>query len=145
MIRNINYRDLSKSCFKEKIYVKAFPGADVSDMQHYSMPTVKRDPNTIIIHCGTNSLQDYDSPDAFAQEIIDLPTRLKSDDNEVIISSIGIETFSFIGPKIWNSLSEDLKNTKSLLSFKSKSKDWKFTNCPCSICRTYVAGVGYLD
>ena len=57
----------------------------------------------------------------------------------------GIETFSFIGPKIWNSLSEELKNTKSLVSFKSKLKDWKFTNCPCSICRTYIAGVGYID
>ena len=88
MIRNINYRDLSKSCFKEKIYVKAFPGADVSDMQHYSMPTVKRDPNTIIIHCGANILQDHDSPDALAQEIIDLATSLKSDDNKVIISSM---------------------------------------------------------
>ena len=39
----------------------------------------------------------------------------------------GIETFSFIGPKIWNSLSEELKNTKSLVSFKSKSEDSKFT------------------
>ena len=57
----------------------------------------------------------------------------------------GIETFSFIGPKIWNTLPEEFKNTKSLVSFKSKLKDWQFTNCPCSICRTYVAGVGYID
>jgi hypothetical protein len=98
-----------------------------------------------MIYCGTNGLHVHDSPDALAQEIIDFVTSLKSDDNEVIISSIGIETFSFIGPKIWTSLSEELKNTKSLVSFKSKLKDWKFTNCPCSICRTYVAGVGYID
>jgi hypothetical protein len=57
-------------------------------MQHYSMPTVKRDPNTILIHRGTNSLQDHDSPDTLAQEIIDLATNLKSDNSEVIISSI---------------------------------------------------------
>ena len=43
---------------------------------------------TVIIHCGTNSLQAYDSPDALAQEIIDLATSLKNDDNEVMISSI---------------------------------------------------------
>ena len=55
----------------------------------------------------------------------------------------GIETFSSLGPKIWNSLSEELNNTKSLVSFKSKLKDWKF-NCPCSICRAYIAGVGYI-
>ena len=88
MIRNINYRDISKSCPKEKIYVKAYPGADVSDMRHYSMPTAKRNPNTIFIHCGTNSLQTHDTPESLAQEIIDLATSLKSNDNEVIISSI---------------------------------------------------------
>ena len=57
----------------------------------------------------------------------------------------GIESFSFIDPKLWNSLSEELKNTKSLVSFKAKLKNWKFTNCPCSICKAYIAGVGYLD
>ena len=68
--------------------MKAYPGADVSDMRHYSMPTAKRNPNTIFIHCGTNSLQTHDTPESLAQEIIDLATSLKSDDNEVIISSI---------------------------------------------------------
>ena len=56
----------------------------------------------------------------------------------------GIESFSFIGPKLWKTPSEELKNTKSLVSFKSKLKNWIFTNCPCSICKTYIAGVGYL-
>ena len=57
----------------------------------------------------------------------------------------GIESFSFIGPMIWNSLSEELKTCESLVSFKSKLKDWRFSNCPCSICRNYVSGVGYTD
>ena len=57
----------------------------------------------------------------------------------------GTETFSFIGPKIWNSLTDDLKSTKSLSSFKSKIKDFDIKNCPCSICKTYIPGVGYLD
>ena len=50
--------------------------------------TAKRDPNTIFIHCGTNSLQTHNTPESLAQEIIGLATSLKSDDNEVIISSI---------------------------------------------------------
>ena len=45
----------------------------------------------------------------------------------------GIEFFSSIGPKLWNTLLEELKNTKSLVSLKSKLKNWKFTNCPYSI------------
>ena len=68
--------------------MKAFPGADVSDMHHYSMSTAKQDPNTIIINCGTNSLQTHDTPENLAQKIIDLATSLKSDENDVIISSI---------------------------------------------------------
>jgi hypothetical protein len=41
-----------------------------------------------MIYCGTNGLHVHDSPDALAQEIIDFVTSLKSDDNEVMISSI---------------------------------------------------------
>ena len=57
----------------------------------------------------------------------------------------GTEIFSFIGPKIWNSLTDDLISEKSLPSFKSKIKDFDIKNCPCSICKTYIPGAGYFD
>ena len=40
------------------------------------------------------------------------------------------ETFSFIGPKIWNSLTDDLNSAKTLSFFKSKIKDFDIKNCP---------------
>ena len=57
----------------------------------------------------------------------------------------GTETFSFIGPTIWNALPEEVKNTQSVASFKLKLKNYRITNCPCSICRTYIDGVGYIN
>ena len=57
----------------------------------------------------------------------------------------GTESLSNIGPILLNSLPEDVKNADTLASFKSKVKELTFDNCPCSICKTYIQGVGYLD
>ena len=57
----------------------------------------------------------------------------------------GTKSFSLIDPKIWNSLTNDLKSARTLSSFKTQIKDFDIRNCPCSICKTYISGVGYLD
>ena len=56
-----------------------------------------------------------------------------------------IESFSYIGPKVWNSLTEDVKRSNTLESFKSKLKELTIAKCPCSICRTYIEKVDYFD
>ena len=43
-------------------------------------------------------------------------------------SSAGQKCLSYMGPKIWNSLSSDLKSTNSINSFKHKIKDNFFQN-----------------
>ena len=58
---------------------------------------------------------------------------------------IGTESFSNIGPILWNSLPKHSKNAKILAYFKSKVKELIFENYPCSICTTYIQGVGYLE
>ena len=57
----------------------------------------------------------------------------------------GTETLSFLGPKIWALIPNDLKKVKSLPEFKRKIKLWKPDKCPCRICKTYVAGVGFVE
>ena len=48
------------------------------------------------------------------------------------------------GPIVWNTmLPDDLKNCKSLDSFKNSIKSWKPDNCPCELCKIYVQGLGY--
>ena len=56
----------------------------------------------------------------------------------------GTETLSFLGPKIWSILPEALKRLSSLKEFKKQIKLWKPEKCPCRICKTFVAGVGFV-
>ena len=56
----------------------------------------------------------------------------------------GSESISFLGPKIWNILPDDIKNAKSLNIFKTKIKSWKPENCPCRLCRVYIQNVGFV-
>ena len=57
----------------------------------------------------------------------------------------GTETITFMGPKIWSLIPDDLKEIESLDEFKRKIKFWKPDNCPCRICKTYVSGLGFVN
>ena len=56
----------------------------------------------------------------------------------------GLESVRFLGPKIWESLPNDLKNKESADSFKTTIKRWKPESCPCHLCKTYLQNIGYL-
>ena len=45
----------------------------------------------------------------------------------------GIESLSFLGPKIWELVPEDAKQSESLRIFKNKIKKWVFSRCPCRL------------
>ena len=56
----------------------------------------------------------------------------------------GLESTRFLGPKIWESVPNDLKTKKSVSSFKTAIKKWKPEQCPCRLCKTYLQNIGYL-
>ena len=56
----------------------------------------------------------------------------------------GTETISFRAPKIWGSVPQDIKNSKSLNEFKFKIKMWKPVGCNCRICKTYITNLGFI-
>ena len=56
----------------------------------------------------------------------------------------GTESLSFLGPKIWDLVPVELKQSETLYSFKLKIKDWVLFECPCRICKTYIQQVGFL-
>ena len=43
------------------------------------------------------------------------------------------ELSKFLGPKIWESLPNDLKNKKSVDNFKTAIKRWRSESCPCRL------------
>ena len=47
----------------------------------------------------------------------------------------GTESLSFLGPKIWELVPEDIKQSESLEIFKNKIKKWVPLKCPCRLCR----------
>ena len=56
----------------------------------------------------------------------------------------GTDTLSFLGPKIWNILPNDIKTITCLNVFKKKIRRWKPAECPCRLCKNYIQGVGYI-
>ena len=56
----------------------------------------------------------------------------------------GTESLSFLGPKIWNLVSLELKQLESLEVFKLKTRKRIPFECPCRLCRTYIQQVGFL-
>ena len=64
---------------------------------------------------------------------------------KVNTSSFGLQSFSWLGPKIWALIPDDLKNMNSLATFKDKLKEFEFENCPCKLCKEYIQGVGYIN
>ena len=52
----------------------------------------------------------------------------------------GTESLSFLGQKIWDTY----KDLPDLGSFKLALKKWRPVNCPCRICKIYIANVGFV-
>ena len=55
----------------------------------------------------------------------------------------GRESVSFMVPKMWKLIPPAFKQIKSLLGFKKAIKEWKPSNCPCWLCKTYHKLVFY--
>lgn len=56
----------------------------------------------------------------------------------------GTQTIRFIAPKVWQMIPQEIKNSNSLKSFRDKIKSWKAIDCPCRLCKQYVAQIGFL-
>ena len=58
------------------------------DMKNYIQPPLKRDPDQVIIHVGTNDLRSNQDPVTIAKNIIDIAKSSKTNKNEILLSSI---------------------------------------------------------
>ena len=77
---------------KENLYIKSFPGAKIEDMYDYIKPSMKYEPDLVILHCGTNNLHEDKLPQKIAADLINLATSMKTDKNDVMISSVTLRT-----------------------------------------------------
>ena len=56
----------------------------------------------------------------------------------------GTESLSFLGPKIWDLVPLEIKQSETLEIFKHKIKKWIPLQCPCRLCRTYLQNIGFI-
>jgi len=57
-------------------------------MKSHVIPTKEKNPDVIILHCGTNDLQKNQSIEEIGSNIISLTTSLSSDTNCIIVSGL---------------------------------------------------------
>ena len=60
------------------------------------------------------------------------------------ITTYGFDRVSYLAPKIWNLVPNEIKRCKTLNSFRHSIKNWKPTACPCRLCKLYISNVGFI-
>ena len=63
---------------------------------------------------------------------------------KVQTTSSGIETIAYLGGRLWQLLSKEIKQSSSLSIFRKRIKCWKGGECNCRLCRRYIPQVGFL-
>ena len=73
--------------------------------------------------------------------------RLNSQFFSPLVRSVfhGTESISYLGPVIWDILSDCYKNLPNFSVFKNGIKKWKPENCPCRLCKTYISRLGFTE
>ena len=56
----------------------------------------------------------------------------------------GLETPSYLGPKLWKLVPQEFKSLATLEEFKEKIKTWVPENCPCRLCKVYIQQIGFI-
>ena len=89
IIKGIQSHEMRKCIPKgDKIYVKSFSGATTECMRDYVKPSLKYNPDLIILHTGVNNLRSNKSPNVIAEDIVKLACDIKNDSNDVVISGL---------------------------------------------------------
>ena len=56
----------------------------------------------------------------------------------------GTKSVSYLGPKMWDLVPNEIKESESLNGFKFKIKRWVPEGCPCRIWKIYLGQVGFI-
>ena len=56
----------------------------------------------------------------------------------------GLQSVRYLGPKIWELVPNNIKYCDSLSKFRKLIKSWRLESCPCRLCKTYIAHLGFI-
>ena len=64
--------------------------------------------------------------------------------NNVNTTTYGLDSVSYLAPKIWMQIPLDMKNSASSAIFKQRIKTWIPESCLCRLCKVYVHNIGFI-
>ena len=88
MIKNLKGWEMSKKLKNTNVCVKHFAGAKVRSMKDYVKPSLRKKPDHIVLHVGTNDLVSDRPPDLIAKSIVDVASTMKNENYDVTASNI---------------------------------------------------------
>ena len=86
MVKDIKGWELSDE--SSKVVTKHFSAANTTDMKSYLLQTKSRNPENIVLQCGTNDLKKENSASEISNDITEVALLCKSDNNNVLVSFI---------------------------------------------------------
>ena len=118
IIKHVKGWELSNN--KQNVAVKSFSGATVEDMNDFLRPTIRRQPDNLVIHVGTNDIRSS-TPQNISDEVTKVAQLFKQESRktEIIISSLIIRSDS---PELANKV----KDTNVALKLKCAENNWSF-------------------
>ena len=94
IVKNLDGRKMAR---KKNVKVRSFPGATTSDMTDFVKPIIRKKPESVILHVGTNDLKS--NPEAqIADNIIELANSIRNQQINCVISLL-----TYRKGNIWNS------------------------------------------
>ena len=77
------------------------------------------------------------------------PYNLRSDSNHFTRRNVktnyyGLLSIKHLAPQIWELVPQSIRKCKTLNEFKTKIKSWYPDHCPCRLCKTYIAQLGFI-
>lgn len=104
-----------------RVVSKCFPGSSVDDMCHYAIPTIKKKPDKVILHVGTNNIPEAESARHIAEKIVDLATFIEKESphTKVTISSL-------ITRKDSEAFKPKIEETNKILKSFATQRSWNF-------------------
>ena len=96
IVKHVNGWEIAKKLPNCKVYAKSFSGAKVRCMKDYLKPSLRQNPDHVVLHVGTNDLDSDKDPELIAKSIVDLASTVKKDTCEVTISNIVVRNDKFM-------------------------------------------------
>ena len=118
MIQHVYGWEMSNS--EVNVAVKSFSGANIEGMKDFLQPIIRRSPDELILHVGTNNVRGSDSPEDLVAGISSLVSIIneKSPNTKVTVSGLIIR-------KGFN-LKSKIKSINNLLKLTCEANNWPF-------------------